>query len=186
MAPTKVNASILETKNLLINRIKTQQLFLSPTGYPTPMLNKWAYSGEEKLRVERVFCCSYQSNLPSSTETVNSQISVVLMSRDRQKPEPCFLHRIESTMVQLHPVSGQSSGLSLRRRCPGSCCIGSKSHHWPEAGMPSYLEWQNHYWTKLGSAPCVQQSQSADNRLWWRKVQHLLQDTKQGLQAASA
>ena len=30
----------------------------------------------------------------------------------------------------------------------------------------------------------MQQSQSTDTRWWWRKVQHLLQDAKQGEQAA--
>ena len=38
----------------------------------------------------------------------------------------------------------------------------------------------------LGLLPCAQWGQSADSWLWWRKVQHWLQRTMQGVQAAIA
>lgn len=38
----------------------------------------------------------------------------------------------------------------------------------------------------LDQPSCMQESQSTDTRLWQRKVQHLLQATKQGVQVARA
>lgn len=118
-----------------------------------------------------------------------STLKVLTFTRDilqiRPRPGAHFLyHRTEQALGQWCLVSGQHSGHFLRQKfwTESESChqLGADVSHVkcsPGTEVPSWSPKTTE--PNLGPTICVQESQSADTRLWWRTVQHLLQGTKQ-------
>ena len=107
-----------------------------------------------------------------------------------------YTTKTKSTIDQWCLVKGKCFGFSLRQMCSGSFWTGFKSQHqlganvmWVRSplGMWSLHGLQNCYQSWIWvSLPDMKQSQSTEIRLWFRKVQYLLQGDRQGEWAASA